>query len=108
MGRGLVTTGMVLLALTVGLWVSDAVGWIDTSLDDHAAPVTLKAGLALLAVGLILRLLSPVRQQLGRSRCATCGRPTPRGHLYCLDHLQASVNAWRDQTRDGLLRRPKG
>lgn len=107
MGRGLITSGAALLAATVAFWVSDALGWIASSIDDQISPLTLKAGLAFLAAGVILRLLSPVRTQLGRTRCATCGRPTARGHVYCLDHLQASVNAWRDQTRDGLLRRRK-
>ena len=107
MGRGLITLGTVLLAVTVGLWVADAVGWIPSATDDHLSSLTAKGALALLAGGLILRLTSPVRSQWGQNRCATCGRPTARGHRYCLDHLQASVNAWRDQTRDGMLHKPK-
>lgn len=107
MGRGLVATGALLLAVTVSLWVAEAAGWLPTTFDDRISRLTLHGALACLAGGLALRLLSPVRSQLARGRCRTCGRPTERGHPYCLDHMQESVNAWRDASREGMLRKPR-
>ena len=107
MGRGLLALGALLLTLTVSLWVADAVGWMSVAADNRISGLTLRGAIVCLVGGFALRLLSPVRSQFGRSRCRTCGRATERGHLYCLDHMQESVNAWRDATREGMLRKPR-
>jgi hypothetical protein len=74
------------------------------------APIArlIAAGLVCLAAGLLLRVLTPAGKRIAKGRCETCGRTTLPGHPYCMDHLQASVNAWRDQTRAGMAARPKG
>ncbi len=108
MGRGLVSLGAFLVVATVAYWVSDAVGLIPTQSHDTWSPLLVKAGLVLIAAGVALRVLNPARARIAKGRCATCGRVTAAGHLYCMDHLQASVNAWRDQTRAGMTGRSKG
>ena len=108
MGRGMISLGAFLVAATVAYWVSDAVGWVPSQPNEHWSPLLAKAGLVCIAAGLVLRVLSPARARIAKGRCATCGRVTAPGHLYCMDHLQASVNAWRDQTRSGMIGGPKG
>jgi predicted nucleic acid-binding Zn ribbon protein len=107
MGRGLATFGSVLLLLTLALWIGDAVGALPAADVASWSGITLKAGAALLAAGLLLRVVSPVRHKLVHGRCAVCGHPVERGHTYCRDHLQATVNTYRDQTRDHLMRSDK-
>jgi hypothetical protein len=96
MDRRLFWVGSILILLTLGLWVADAAAWIPRSTDDRFAGLTLKAGIVALAFALLLRLLAPVASLRQKGRCAVCGHRTERGHVYCLDHLQETVNATRD------------
>jgi hypothetical protein len=98
--------GMLILA-TIGLWVAETLDWIQSSTDDRWWGLTLKAGLIALAGALLLRLLAPIAGAFGGARCTVCDRPTERGHIYCLDHLQETVNAGRDQARNRTISRPK-
>lgn len=107
MGRRLQWLGALLILATVALWVADSVDWIGVSTDDRWSGLTLKAGLTALAAALLLRLLAPVTTMIGAGRCTVCGRSTERGHTYCLDHLQETVNAARDQARSQPISRPK-
>jgi hypothetical protein len=104
MGRGLMTSGAMLLLTTLSLWIADAVGSISEKFDASWSALTLKAGVILLGAGFLLHILSPVRRGLGRGHCAVCGRPIDRGHVYCHDHMQETVNAYRDQAHDKMLR----
>jgi predicted nucleic acid-binding Zn ribbon protein len=106
MGRGLTTLGAVLLLATLALWIGDAIG-ATNGLDPSLSGWTLKGGAALLAAGLFLRVLYPVGRRVVHGRCAVCGHPVERGHTYCRDHLQETVNSYRDQTRDRMLRGDK-
>jgi len=94
MSRRLFLLGCLLLLATVALWVSDVLGFVPTSTD-----LTLKAGIVALAAALLLRLLTPVSGLITQGRCRVCGTRTERGHTYCLDHLQETVNATRDRAR---------
>ena len=105
MGRGLLTLGSILLLLTIGLWIAGVAEWLPADIDDHWSALSLKAGLVVLAAGLLLRLVSPVRRQVSRGRCAVCGRGIDRGQVYCLDHLQETVNTYRDRTHESLSRK---
>jgi hypothetical protein len=107
MGRRLQWLGAVLILATIGLWVADTASWIRGSTDDRWSGLTLRAGLTALAVALLLRLLTPVAAMMGGARCTVCGRSTERGHTYCLDHLQETVNTARDQARSQPVARPK-
>ena len=100
MGRGLMATGAGLLALTVALWVAEAAGWLAAGSTDRVSTLSWKVGASLLAIGLVLRLLTPVQRRIRAGRCIHCGSPVLPGHLYCTVHLQDSVNAWRDQARE--------
>ena len=104
MGRGLMSSGAVLLLATLALWIADAVGSLSPEHDASWSSWTLKGGAALLAAGALLWILSPVRHQLGRGRCQVCGHAVERGHVYCRDHLQETVNAYRDRAHDKMLR----
>jgi len=103
MGRGFFSLGSSLLVATIAVWIAGAAGWLPEPLDDQIAAVTLRAGLVLVGASLILRIVSPVTKQLGKGRCAVCGIAIDRGSTYCLDHLQETVNAFRDRSRDRSL-----
>ena len=105
MGRGLFTLGSILILLTIGLWVAGVVDWLPSDMVDRWSALSLKGGLITLAAGAVLRLVSPVRRQVTRGRCAVCGCAIERGHVYCLDHLQETVNAYRDRQHDASASR---
>ena len=107
MGRRLLGLGVLLIVVTLALWVAEVAAWIPGSTDDRWSGLTLKAGGVALGAGLVLRVLTPVAGMLPKGRCSICGRSTERGHTYCLDHLQATVNATRDESRQRTLSRPK-
>jgi hypothetical protein len=107
MGRRLLGLGVTLIAVTVALWVAETASWIPASTDDRWSGLTLKAGLIALAASLAFRVLTPLAGLVPKGRCATCGRPTERGHTYCLDHLQATVNATRDESHHRTMSRPR-
>jgi len=107
MSRRLYWLGALLILATIALWVADVVELIPSTTDDRWSGLTLKAGITALAVALLLRLITPIAGAIGAGRCTVCGRATERGHTYCLDHLQATVNAARDQARNRPVTRPK-
>jgi hypothetical protein len=102
------SSGAFLLLATLALWIADAVGSLSPARDASWSSWTLKGGAALLGAGFLLRVLSPVRKGLGREHCAVCSRPIDRGHVYCHDHMQAKVNAYRDEAHDRVLRARRG
>ena len=108
MGRGLMSSGAFLLLATLALWIADAVGSLSPARDASWSSWTLKGGIALLGAGLLLRIMSPVRNQIGRGHCAVCGSAVERGHVYCRDHLQETVNAYRDRSHDKMPRTRRG
>jgi hypothetical protein len=107
MGRGLLSLGSFLLVATVALWIAGAAGWIPETADDQAAALTLRAGLVLVAASFVLRVVTPVTKQMGMGRCSVCGVTIERGGTYCLDHLQQTVNTYRDRNREATLPQPK-
>ena len=106
MGRSLRFLGLAVLAATAALLTAETLGWIAPGSMNAWYLAGTKIGLILLAVGVVLGLLEPMRRQLNKGRCVRCHAPTERGHRYCLDHLQETLNEYRDQTRSGMLRRP--
>ena len=107
MGRRLLGLGVMLIVVTVALWVAEVAAWIPASTDDRWSGLTLKAGLIALGAGLIFRVLVPLAGMLPKGRCTACGRSTERAHTYCLDHLQATVNATRDESHSRATSRPR-
>ena len=56
-------------------------------------------GAVSMAAGFILTVFGRgVAAVAGRS-CPRCGRRVARGHVYCDDHLQETINEYRDQQR---------
>ena len=101
MSRRLLTFGSMLMLATAALWLASSLHWLQTGEADAWSGIALKAALCALAAGLVLRVLAPVSSVLTQERCDVCGRPTERGHTYCLDHLMETVNVTRDKTRGG-------
>jgi hypothetical protein len=106
MDRRFFLLGSLLMLATLALWVSDAAGWIPATADDHWSRLTLQAGMIALAAALLLRLVSKITGWMGQGRCRVCGNRTERGHMFCLDHLQETVNATRDKVHDRTPARP--
>ena len=100
MGRRLQGLGALLILATIALWVADVVDLIPSATDDRWSGLTLRAGMVALIVAVLLRILTPIAGAIAVGRCTVCGRPTERGHTYCLDHLQETVNTARDQARN--------
>ena len=107
MGRRLLGLGVMLIVVTVALWVAEVAAWIPASTDDRWSGLTMKAALIALGAGLAFRILAPLAGLLPKGRCTVCGHPTERGHPYCLDHLQETVNATRDQDRNRAFPHPR-
>ena len=107
MGRRLLGLGVMLIVVTVALWVAEVAAWIPASTDDRWSGLTLKAALIALGASLVFRVLAPLAGMIPKARCSVCGRSTERGHTYCLDHLKATVNATRDESRSRTTPRPK-
>ena len=107
MSRRLFFLGCLLLLATVALWLGDATGLVETTIDDQWSQLTLKAGGVALAVALVLRMISPISGRMAMGRCKVCGKLTERGHMFCLDHLQETVNATRDRAHGPTTGRPK-
>ena len=103
MGRRLQWLGAVLILATIALWVGDVVDLIPSRTDDAWSGITLRAGIVALIVAVLLRILTPIAGAIASGRCTVCGCPTERGHTYCLDHLQETVNAARDQARNRVI-----
>ena len=101
MSRRFMAFGSLLMLVTAILWLASSLHWLQAGEADAWSSLGLKAALCALAAGVVLRMLSPVSTVLTQERCAVCGRPTERGHTYCLDHLMETVNVTRDKTRGG-------
>ena len=103
MARTLRYLGLAILALTAWLLLAQEFGWVGRP--ERLDVWVLRgvwAGLGCIAAGILLSLLNPVGRALRQGRCARCGATIERGQTYCLDHLQATLNEYRDETRNGL------
>jgi hypothetical protein len=103
LGRTLRYLGIAILAVTAWLLMADAVGWIPAGSGDAWISRGVWAGGGCILVGILFGMMSPVGRELRRGHCVRCGVSIERGQTYCADHLQATVNEYRDQTREGVL-----
>ena len=53
-----------------------------------------------LALGLVLSMAGRGMATLVGRSCPRCGRRVARGRVYCEDHLQETINEYRDQQRN--------
>lgn len=102
MGRTLRYLGLLLIAGSVWLYLSEAMGWISPGLAAEWGGFGLRAGALCVVGGLLSALLAPVGRELRRGRCVRCGAPIERGQTYCMDHLRQTVNEFRDRTREQM------
>jgi len=93
------TTGIIVLALAVGLLLGGEFGWVPTPIVDAGLMPLALLGAISLALGILLGVLSPLGRRMRQGRCVRCGAPTERGQTYCLDHLRSTVDEYRDQNR---------
>ena len=100
MARNLRYLGLVALAATALMMLSDSVGWTEPSALDPALSIAWRSGLVCLGAGLLLTLLEPLRRATRQGRCVRCGAAVERGQAYCRDHLKAAVDEYRDQLRN--------
>jgi hypothetical protein len=80
--------------------IAEEAGWIEGGAGDSLLPPMIGGGLVCLALGILQRVFSPVRQKLRKSRCVRCGAAIERGQTYCLDHLRDTVNKCQDHARE--------
>lgn len=97
--------GFLFLAVAVWLLLAGIAGWAEEGTLDALATRAGFAGAAALAAGIMIGILGRVTRPLQRSHCARCGARTERGQFYCLDHLRATVNEARDESRDAIYQR---
>jgi len=102
MARTLKALGLLVLAAAACLLLAGEMGWVPPDLADSLVTTAASGGVLCLAAGLLMAVLRPVGRVLRQSRCVRCGRPIESGQTYCRDHLQATVNEYRDRTRAGL------
>ena len=107
MNRRLLMIGAILMFATATIWLGGAVDWIQGPAADEWSGLTLKGALLAFAVAVVVRFVSPVAKVITTDRCTVCGRPTQKGHTYCLDHLQETVNQTRDLARERIAPRPR-
>ena len=104
MARMLRYIGLFALAATACMLLAGELGWLDGDAVDTGVRMAGPAGLICLLAGMAMAALSPVGRALLAGRCARCGASIERGQTYCHDHLQETVNEYRDQAREGSYR----
>ena len=88
--------GIALLVAAVWGLLAGAAGWMGDELSGSLARHAALGGFACLGAGLIAGFLAKMRPPPGRGRCRSCGAPTERGQIFCLDHLLETVGEYRD------------
>jgi len=96
MGYFLRCLGLGIWIATVGLALAQLAGMIPARADVWLWRGAW-GGTAVLGLGLLAGALSPVSRELRRRRCVRCGARIERTQTYCLDHLQQTVNEYRDR-----------
>ena len=98
MGATLRYIGVAVFAGLAWLLLAEAVGWIpEGSFDRWIRPLA-GIGAAAFGAGLLLGVLFPVARRIRRGKCVRCGTRIERGQVYCMDHLQATVNEYREDS----------
>ena len=103
MSQSLRYLGLGVLALTAGLLAFEEAKWMPSDVVGPWIVPGIWAGAACLVGGIVLAVLGRVGASLGRGRCVRCGASIRKGQTYCNDHLQETVNEFRDQARDQSL-----
>jgi hypothetical protein len=99
MGRVLRRAGLGIWLLAIALALAQLAGVIPAEAADVWLWRAIWVGSALLCLGILLGILSPVSRELRRGHCIRCGARIERNQTYCRDHLQQAVNEYRDRHR---------
>jgi len=89
---GLLIAGAVLYVVIWDIFLGGA--------DNALARRILMAGGASLAGGVIARIAGRATAGIVGRSCPRCGRRVARGRVYCDEHLQETINEYRDRQRD--------
>lgn len=108
MGSRLRDIGLLILAGTACLLVADALGWVPPGMADAWTAPLAAGGVVAIAMGGVFGLLSGWSRRVLQTKCVRCAATTERGQAYCLDHMQAALNEYRDHARDTGFRRERG
>jgi hypothetical protein len=100
MGRTLRYLGFAMLVAAIWMVLGESAGWVSSSVARTWTTPCVAAGIVLLGAGLLFGFVGPMVRRLSGGRCVRCGHPTGRGQAYCWDHLQETVNAYRDRSHD--------
>ncbi len=97
MARALVRLGgFLIVAAVVYLAASELIrGGVDNTIFRNLAG----AGAICLATGFILSIAGRGMATFVSRSCPRCGRRVARGRVYCDEHLQETINEYRDQER---------
>ena len=104
MARTLRYLGLFALAATACILLAGELAWLERELVDAGVRIAGPAGVLCLLAGILLAALSPVSRAMRGGRCFRCGVPIERGQTYCHDHLQETVNEYRDRNRASSYR----
>ena len=96
MGPLLRRVGLGLWIATIWLALAQLAGLIPAGRADVWLWRGAWAGTLVLGAGLVAGALAPVSRELRRGRCVRCGVRIERTQTYCRDHLQQTVNEYRD------------
>lgn len=98
MGRALIRLGgLLVVAAVVYLAAAQVVaGRADTILFRNIAA----AGGVCVVLGFVLTTTGRGMAAIVGRSCPRCGRQVARGRVYCDDHLQETINEYRDQNRN--------
>ena len=89
---GLLIVGAVLYLVIWDIFLGGA--------DNTLARRLLLAGGAALAGGVVARMAGRATAGILSRSCPRCGRRVARGRVYCDEHLQETINEYRDRQRD--------
>ena len=105
MGPRLVHIGLIILVGAACLLVADALGWVRPETTDVWVTPLAGGGVLGIVAGLAAGLLARLSRWVQQTKCVRCGATTERGQTYCLDHMQAALNEYRDHARTRDFRR---
>ena len=106
MGQMLRRMGMAIWVAAVWLILAELAGFVPAGTSDVWVWRVIWAGAVPFGLGVLGGVLWPLMRELRRGHCVRCGRRIERGQTYCHDHLQATVNEYRDRAHDTLAGRP--
>jgi hypothetical protein len=99
MSRLLRRIGLTTWLATIWLAIAQLAGVVPSGVADVWLWRGIWAGGACLAVGFLMGGMGLFSRELRRGRCVRCGARIERSQTYCRDHLQATVNEYRDRHR---------